>query len=53
MKYLVFAILAFFIDPGKIGKINSAKSQAKKSYQSGDYKNAAAQYKTLIDSLGV
>lgn len=36
-----------------IGKINAAKSAAKKAYQSGDYKTAATQYQYLVDSLGV
>ncbi len=53
MKYLLFIVLAFFIDPGKIGKVNTAKSEAKKSFMRGEYKNAVEQYKTLIDSLGV
>ena len=53
MKYIVFLVLAFFIDPGKIGKVNSAKSEAKKAYQRGEFENAVKHYKTLIDSLGV
>jgi len=53
MKYLLFIILVFFIDPDKIGKVNSAKSEAKKAYERGEYKKAADQYKMLVDSLGV
>ncbi len=52
IKYGIFLLLLMFIDPGKIGKVNSAKSEAKKAYLAGDYKNAIAQYK-LLDSLGV
>ncbi|CAN5378146.1 hypothetical protein BH09BAC3_BH09BAC3_13430 [soil metagenome] len=52
MIRLVFMLLLFFIDPSKIGKINSAKAEAKKAYERGDFKTAIAQYK-LLDSLGV
>ena len=40
-------------DPVKINKINSAKTEAKKAFQAGDYKTAVAKYHYLIDSLGV
>ncbi len=54
MKYIALFSLFLLIDPpGKIGKINSAKSDAKEHFQRGEYKEAAADYKTLIDSLGV
>lgn len=54
MKYITLFSLFLLIDPpGKIGKINSAKSDAKEHFQRGEYKEAAADYKTLIDSLGV
>lgn len=53
MKYAVLIVLVFLIDPGKIGKVNNAKSEAKKAYQAGEYETAVRQYKTLIDSLGV
>ena len=55
MKSIVpFAILLILgIDPGKIGKINSTKASAKKSFVDGDYKTALEKYKYLTDSLGV
>ncbi len=50
-------ILAMFlvglIDPGKIGKINTLKSEARAAYQAGDFKTAITKYKYLVDSLGV
>ena len=53
MKWSLLLLIAFLVDPGKIGQVNTAKSEAKKAYQRGDYKNAIAQYKILTDSLGV
>jgi len=53
MKYLVLSLLLLIDPPGKIGKVNSAKSEAKDHYERGEYKEAAAQYRTLVDSLGV
>ena len=55
MKYLVLSILtlALFSDPGKIGKVNSLKTEAKKAYAAGDYKTAIQKYKYLVDSLDV
>jgi len=51
---IVYTLLvAFFIDPARIGKINTAKSEAKKAYNSGDYKKAIERYTYLLDSLGV
>ena len=53
---LLFSITLLFllvIDPGKIGKINSAKASAKKAFIEGDYKTALEKYKYLTDSLGV
>jgi Ca-activated chloride channel family protein len=41
------------VDPGDIGKINSAKSDAKKAYLAGDYKTAVEKYTYLVDSIGV
>ena len=52
MKFILLIILTL-IDPGKIGKINAAKSDAKEAYARGDFKNAVTHYKTLTDSLGV
>jgi len=53
MKYLLLSLLLLIDPPGKIGKVNSAKSEAKDHYERGEYKEAAAQYRTLVDSLGV
>jgi len=50
---LLFASPAWSVDPSDIGKINSAKSEAKKAYMAGDYKTAIAKYTYLTDSLGV
>src|SRR5258708_34160507 len=41
------------IDPSKISKINSLKSEAKKAYLAGDMKTAIEKYKFLMDSLHV
>jgi tetratricopeptide (TPR) repeat protein len=55
MKYLLIVALStmLFSDPGKIGRINSIKSQARKAFNSGDYKQAIEKYKFLVDSLKV
>jgi Ca-activated chloride channel family protein len=53
MKIGLLIILALLIDPGKIGQINSLKSQAKEAYLKGDFKSAVSTYRTLVDSLGV
>ena len=53
IKYGLLLILLLWIDPNKIGKVNKAKSEAKEAFQRGEFKNAIAQYKTLVDSLGV
>jgi Ca-activated chloride channel family protein len=52
MKFLIFLLLAA-IDPGKIGQVNTVKSEAKKAYLAGDYKTAIEKYRYLTDSLGV
>lgn len=51
--YLFLIGSLLLIDPGKISKINSAKTEAKKAYLSGDFKTAVQKYSYLIDSLGV
>jgi len=51
--YLFLIGTLLLIDPSKIGKINSAKAEAKKAYLSGDFKTAIQKYSYLIDSLGV
>lgn len=55
MKYLLISILTLSLisDPLKIGKINSAKKEAREAYASGDYKTAIAKYRYLVDSLQV
>ena len=53
MKWSLVLLMVFLVDPSKIGQINNAKSEAKKAYQRGEYKNAVTQYKILTDSLGV
>ncbi|MBS1949765.1 MAG: hypothetical protein OJF59_002609 [Cytophagales bacterium] len=50
---IILLVLLFKIDPARISKINSLKSQAKKAYLSGDMKTAIEKYKILRDSLGV
>ncbi|MCA6381228.1 MAG: hypothetical protein IM606_13480 [Cytophagales bacterium] len=49
---LLFAAL-LFTDLDKIGKINSAKAEAKKAFLAGDFTTAIKKYSYLIDSLGV
>ena len=53
MQPHLLLLLLLWIDPNKIGKVNKAKSEAKEAFQRGEFKNAIAQYKTLVDSLGV
>jgi Ca-activated chloride channel homolog len=50
---LFFMVLTFVIDPGKIGKINSIKSEAKEAYLKGDFTTAIEKYRYLKDSLKV
>ncbi len=53
LLFLAFVLLAFAIDPGKIGEINSLKSEAKDAYKKGDFKKAIEKYRYLVDSLEV
>lgn len=55
MKTTLLFLLAslLFTDLDKIGKINSAKAEAKKAFLAGDFKTAIKKYTYLIDSLGV
>lgn len=55
MKALAVLVMfvALFIDPTKIGKINTLKAEARKAYQSGDYETAIKKYRYLVDSLHV
>jgi len=51
--FIAFVLLAISIDPGKIGTINSVKSEAKEAYKKGDFKTAIEKYRYLVDSLQV
>ncbi|MBN8650181.1 MAG: hypothetical protein J0L67_02060 [Cytophagales bacterium] len=53
MKVGILILIALLIDPGKIGQVNSLKSQAKAAYLKGDFTTAISKYRTLVDSLGV
>jgi len=54
MKHLLLLVfLVALIDPGKIGKVNSLKSEAKTAYKNGDYATAITKYRYLVDSLNV
>jgi tetratricopeptide (TPR) repeat protein len=54
MKFIsVIIVLVLFTDPFKISKINRVKAEAKKAFQSGDYKTAAEKYTFLVDSLDI
>ncbi|MBL0743749.1 tetratricopeptide repeat protein [Chryseolinea lacunae] len=53
MKYVLAIFLALVIDPGKIARVNNAKTEARKAYTSGDYKKALEKYRFLADSMGV
>jgi len=55
MKSLLGIVLMLLIafDPGKIGKINTMKSEARAAFQNGDFKTAISKYKYLVDSLDV
>ena len=50
---IIVMLVAFTIDPGKIGTINSLKSEAKEAYKKGDFKKAIEKYRYLVDSLNV
>lgn len=53
MNLIYIVLLTLLIDPSKISEVNKAKERAKESYARGDYKEAARQYRMLVDSLGV
>lgn len=53
MNLIYILLLTLLIDPSKISEVNKAKERAKESYARGDYKEAARQYRMLVDSLGV
>jgi hypothetical protein len=55
MKVVAIFILGIIlsIDPKKVSKINSLKSEAKKAFLAGDFKTAIEKYTFLRDSMGV
>ena len=54
MKFVLLTLLALIvIDPTRIARINTAKTEARKAYVEGDYKKAASLYQYLSDSLDV
>lgn len=55
MKIFLTLLLAALLvsDIDRIAEINALKSEAKKAYQSGDYKTAIQKYQYLVDSLQV
>jgi Ca-activated chloride channel family protein len=55
MKYIIISVFSILliIDPGKIARINSAKTEARKAYMDGNYKKAVEKYAYLSDSLDV
>lgn len=54
MKFFLLTLFALLIiDPSKIARINSAKTEARQAYMDGNYKKAAAMYAYLSDTLDV
>ena len=55
MKFTITLImfLAMLIDPTKIGKINTLKSDAREAFENRNYKEAIKKFNYLIDSLNV
>lgn len=55
MKGVILILLAAVVltDPIRLNKINTAKEEAKKAFQAGDYSTALQKYKYLVDSMGV
>jgi len=53
MKICLFIIALVVIDPSRIAKVNSAKTEARKAYMDGDYKKAVSVYTYLTDTLDV
>ena len=51
--FLVTLFALVVIDPSKIARINSVKTEARKAYMDGDYKKAASMYAYLSDTLDV
>jgi len=53
MKICLFIIALVVIDPSRIAKVNSAKTEARKAYMDGDYRKAVSVYTYLTDTLDV
>lgn len=53
MKIWLFIIALVIIDPSRIAKVNSAKTEARKAYMDGDYQKAVSVYTYLTDTLDV
>jgi hypothetical protein len=54
MSILLAVILNILtVDPGKIGEVNTVKSEAREAFASGNYELALKKYRYLTDSLGV
>jgi Ca-activated chloride channel homolog len=54
MKYVLIAVVALLLnDPIKVRRVNKIKAEAKDAFQAGQYKEAAAMYKLLVDSMDV
>ncbi|HZB12346.1 MAG TPA: tetratricopeptide repeat protein [Chryseolinea sp.] len=53
MKICLFILALVVIDPSRIAKVNSAKTEARKAYMDGDYKKAVSVYTYLTDTLDV
>jgi hypothetical protein len=53
MKICLLIIALVVIDPSRIAKVNSAKTEARKAYMDGDYKKAVSVYTYLTDTLDV
>lgn len=53
MSILLVIVSLLITDPGKIGKINTLKTEARKAYAAADYATAVEKYRLLTDSLQV
>jgi len=55
MKVVIGILLSFLLwtGPGEISKINTAKTEAKKAFNAGNYTEAVKKYRYLVDKLGV
>jgi hypothetical protein len=51
--WILALMLALWVDPLKLSRINEAKRDAREAYEKGDYATAIRHYRYLTDSLGV